>query len=177
MTDKYKFITYILDKMKLPTEHRKIEKKDGDKKFQKKTPRDLGHGANIVHTREDGPTVQLCGDSNVACKWINGEIAQGTKYKDTIGKIQRILHSWWKRGAATPISNIDNFVKHINREHNQGADHWAHIGAQGRRKIDIFWKDAPTTWKAICGFWDGRFKDDGRSRCGIVIKGVERKYG
>ena len=32
-SDKYKFITYILDNMKLPTEHRKIEKKDGDKKF------------------------------------------------------------------------------------------------------------------------------------------------
>ena len=100
----------------------------------------MGHGDNIVHTREDGPTVQLCGDSNVACKWINGEIAQGTKYKDTIGKIQRILHSWWKRGAATPISNIDNFVKHIYREHNQEADHWAHIGAQGRRKLIHFGK-------------------------------------
>ena len=40
------------------------------------------------------------------------------------------------------MSNIDNFMKHIYREHNQEADHWADIGAQGRRKIDIFWKDA-----------------------------------
>ena len=57
---------------------------------------DSGPGDNTVHTREDRPTVQLCGDSNVACKWINGEFAQGTKYKDTDGKIQRILNSWWK---------------------------------------------------------------------------------
>ena len=67
----------------------------------------------------------------MACKFINGEFAQGTKYKDTIGKIQRILHSWWKRGAAAPISDVDNFVKHINKEHNQEADHWADTGAQG----------------------------------------------
>ena len=115
-----------------------------------------------------GLAVQLCGDSNVACKWINGEYAQGTKYKVTIGKVQRILHSWWKRGAATPFSNIDNFVKHIYREHNQEADHGTDIGAQGRRKIDVFRKDVPTTWKAIRGFLDGSFKDDGRSGCGIV---------
>ena len=55
---KYKFITYILNKMKLPTEHRKTEKKD----------RDLGLGDNTIHTFEDQPAVQLCGDSDVACK-------------------------------------------------------------------------------------------------------------
>ena len=65
-------------------------------------------------------------------------------------------------------------VKHIYREHNQVADHWSDIGAQGRRKIDFYRKDAPTTWKAIRGFWDGMFKADGRSGCGIVIKGVDR---
>ena len=43
----------------------------------------MGPGDNTVHKREDGPTVQLCGDSNVACKWINGEFAQGTKHKHT----------------------------------------------------------------------------------------------
>ena len=83
-----------------------------------------------VHTLGEGLTVQLCVDSNVACKWINGEFAQGTKYKETIGKIQRILHSWWKRRVATPISNIDSPVGHEYREHNQEADHWAYICAQ-----------------------------------------------
>ena len=65
-SDKYKFITFILNKMKRPTEHRKIEKKGRDK--IKKTPRYLGPGDNTIHTRADRPTVQLCGDSNVACK-------------------------------------------------------------------------------------------------------------
>ena len=95
-SDKYKFITCILNKMKLPTEHRKTKKKGKDKKFKKKTPRDLGPGDTTVHTREGRATVQLCGDSNVACNRNNGEYAQGTKYKDTTGKIQRILHSWWR---------------------------------------------------------------------------------
>ena len=72
-------------------------------------------------------------------------------------------------------TNIDIFVKHIHREHNQEADHWADIGAQGRRKNDFFRKDVPTTWKAIRGFWDGSFKDDDRSGCGIVIKRVNRQ--
>ena len=80
--DKYKFIAYILNKVKLTTEHRKTEKKDGERRFKKKTSRDLGPRDTTVHTREGGPTVQVCGDSNVACKWIYGEHAQGTKYKE-----------------------------------------------------------------------------------------------
>ena len=80
-----------LNKMKLPTEHRNTEKKDEDKRPKKKTPRELGPEDITVHTRGGGPTVQLCGESNVACKWINGEFAQGTKYKDTIGKRQNNL--------------------------------------------------------------------------------------
>ena len=131
--DKHKFITYILNKMKLTTEHRRIEKKGRDKR--KKTHRDLGLADKTIHTREGGPTVQLCGDSDVPCKWTNGEFAQGTKYKDTIGKSQRILHSLWKKGAATPISDIDNFVKHIYQEHNQEADRCANIDAKGQGKI------------------------------------------
>ena len=57
--DKYKFITYILNKMKFPTEHRKTEK-ICRKRFKKKTQRDLGPGDTTVHTREGGPAVQLC---------------------------------------------------------------------------------------------------------------------
>ena len=37
--------------MKLTTEHRKTEKKDGDKRFQKKHPEILGPRNTIVHTR------------------------------------------------------------------------------------------------------------------------------
>ena len=42
---------------------------------------------------------------------LNGEFAQGRKYQDTIGKIQKIMHSWWKRGTVTPTSVIEDFVK------------------------------------------------------------------
>ena len=66
--DKYNFITYILNKMKLPTEDRKTENKDKEKRLKKRTPSELGSEDITVHTREGGPTVQLCGDSNVACK-------------------------------------------------------------------------------------------------------------
>ena len=99
----------------------------------------------------------------MACKWINGEFAQGTKYKETIGKIQKLLHSWWKKGAAMPISNIDSFANHVYREHNHEADHRANLGAQWRRKIVIDRRDESTVWKAIRGFWHGSFKDNGRS--------------
>ena len=110
--------------------------------------------------------------------FANGSMENLPKEQSTripLGRFKKILHSWWKRGAATPISNIDNFAKHTYREHSQEADHGANIGAQGRRKFDICRKDVPTTLKAIRGFWDGSFKDDGRSGCGIVIKGVDRE--
>ena len=110
----------------------------------------------------------------MACKWINGEFSRETKYKETIGKIQKTLHTWWKGGVASPISNIDSFVKHVNREHNQEADHWADT-AHGWRKIIIDKRVGSTTWKAIRGFWDGSFKDNGGSGCGFVIKGVDRE--
>ena len=32
----------------------------------------------------DGTTVHLCGDDNVAEKWINGQYAVGKKYKENI---------------------------------------------------------------------------------------------
>ena len=40
--DNYNFITYILNKMKLPTEHRKTEKKDEEKEVKKKGTQGLG---------------------------------------------------------------------------------------------------------------------------------------
>ena len=69
---------------------------------------------------------------------------------------------------------IDDFVKHIYREHNQGADHWANIGARGQRKMVLDRCDNSETWKTVKGFWDGSFKDNGDSGCDAVIKGVNR---
>ena len=44
----------------------------------------------------------------------------------------------YKRPAhlvASPISKIDDFVKHVYREHNQETDLWADIGAEGQKHI------------------------------------------
>ena len=95
--EKYNFVTFVVNIMKLSTEHRKNNYKDKKKRMKEKTPRDLGPKDISVHTRSEGPTLQLCGDSNVAWKWINDEFAERTKYKETIWKIQKTLYSWWKR--------------------------------------------------------------------------------
>ena len=73
------------------TEKTKIDLK---RRIKEKIPRDLGPEDSSVHTRSKGPTVQPCVDSNVECKWINGEFSQVTKYKETIGKIEKTLHLW-----------------------------------------------------------------------------------
>ena len=65
-------------------------------------------------------------------------------------------------------------MKHVNREHNQEADHWANIAAQGRRKIVPDRCDNSETWKADKGYWYGSFNDNGKSGCGVVINGVDR---
>ena len=77
LEDKYKFVTFILSRMKFATVHRKGKSKEIEKKIEDKTPRDLGPEHTTVHIRSEGPTVQLCGDCSVACKWINGEIFSG----------------------------------------------------------------------------------------------------
>ena len=88
-----------------------------------------------------------------------------------LDRFQKTLHSGWRRKVAKPISNVDSFVKHVYRAHSQETDHWANIGVQERRKIIIDRRNDSATWKAIRGFWDGSFKDNGRSGCGVVIKG------
>ena len=107
----------------------------------------------------------MCGNSNVAEKWISGHYAMGQNKKRTNGRIQKPLHSCWKKKLAFSVSPIDDYVKHIFREHNQEADYLANLGA-GRKKIT-------QNWKAVRGFWDGSTKTDGRSGRGVVIKGVD----
>ena len=76
----------------------------------------------------------------------------GKEGSGKIAMIQKTLHQWWKKKIANPISKTDDKVKHIFREHNQEADLWANVGAEGQRKVaDI--------WKAVKGFWDGSCED------------------
>ena len=67
--------------VKHATAHRK---RIGDKKKQKQERSRTSGGScySILTTRTEGPTVQLCGDSNVARKWINLHCAISQKYKE-----------------------------------------------------------------------------------------------
>ena len=64
---------------------------------------------------------------------------------------------------------------HVFREHNQEADHWANVGAEGQRKVVIDRQGFADTWKAVKGFGDASCNDNGESGCGVVIKGVDRE--
>ena len=98
--------------------------------------RHQGPADKTVHTREDGPTVQLCGDSEVAGKRNNGQYYLGQKFRGTIGQIQKkTLYSWRRRKIANSISKTDDYLTHIFRAHNQDADHWANLGTEGQRKV------------------------------------------
>ena len=75
--DKTEFVTLVLNRMNLSTAHRKVTGKEKGKQAGSKPPRKLGPADATVYTREDGPTAQLCGDSEVVCKWINGKNSLG----------------------------------------------------------------------------------------------------
>ena len=171
----HKFVTFVLGRMKLSPEHRKDKNKDIEKNIKVKTPRDLRPEDTTV--RSERATVQVCCDSNVACKWIHGAFSLGTKYRRKIGKVQKTHHSGWTENVVKPISNTDGFVKRVYREHNQDFDHWANIGAQEQRKIVLDKRDNSETWKAVRGFWDGSFKNNGNNGCGVVIKGADKEKG
>ena len=126
-----------------------------------------------VHVREDGPRVQLCGDSEFAEKWVNGQYVLGQKYRGRIGHILKTLRSWWKRRIAHPISKIDHPMRTV-REHNLEADHLANLGAKGQRQIVVDKGNNDEKLKAVLGLWDGSSKINDRSGCGVVIKGVDR---
>ena len=76
--------------------------------------------------------------------------------------------------VADPVTQIDDLVRYMFREHNQEADHLANIGAEGQRKITVEKGNNTEHSKAVRGFWDGSKKTDGRTGCGVVIKGVDR---
>ena len=79
-----------------------------------------------------------------------------------------------EKKVAFPESQIDDYVKHIFREHNQEADHLANLGAEGQRKVTVERGNNTENWKAVRGFCDDSTKKDGRSVSGVVIKGMDR---
>ena len=77
------------------TEHGKTGKKDEEKRLNRKAPRDLGPEDIIVHTREGGPTVQLCGTVMWRANGSMLNLAQGTQYKEII----RISKEFYTHGG------------------------------------------------------------------------------
>ena len=88
--------------------------------------------------------MQLCGDCEVARKWISGQYSLGQECRGKIGQIQTQL--------CTPVSKIDDFVKHIFREHTREVDHWANLEGEGQRTTIVDRSDNTKTWKAVKGF-------------------------
>ena len=112
----------------------------------------------------------------MTCQWINGAYLLGLKFGGRAGHVQQNLHSWWTEKIAKPISKIDDFVKHVCREHNQEADHWANIGAQEHRKIVLDRCGNSESWKSVKGNWDGSAKDNGKSSFLLSMAKVTKWY-
>ena len=47
------------------------------KRGDDKAPRVLGSADKTIHIPGEGPTVQLCGDTKVAGKWVDGQYSLG----------------------------------------------------------------------------------------------------
>ena len=77
-----------------------------------------------------------------------------------------------KDDFATPISKIDDFVKHVFGEHNREADLLANMETEGQLKNVTDRSSFSESWQAMKGFWHGSSKDNSESGCGKVIKRV-----
>ena len=84
-----------------------------------------------IRTREEGPTVQQCGDCEVAGKWINCQYTLGPKYGGKCGPIQKNKKAHGKNWKiANPISKIDDYVTHFQVTQS-GSRSLDHLGGRG----------------------------------------------
>ena len=95
-------------------------------KKEKKEARILGPPDSSISIRTEGTTVQVCGEQSCA---------MGLEDREQLESIQRTLHSLWRRKVAYPVRQVDDYVRHVLREHNQEADHLANQG-RGRAETD-----------------------------------------
>ena len=77
------------------------------------------------------------------------------------------------RQASRPVGKIEDFVKHVFREHTQEGDHLANV-VEGKRREELLSMASTTLVKASRG-WDGSRKDNGSSGCGVVMRAFDRK--
>ena len=74
--DKKRLVTFALKSVKQSTIHRK---RTGNKKEKPCSRPKYQENWSPRTKPTDGPTVQMCGDKEVAGKWINGQYALGQK--------------------------------------------------------------------------------------------------
>ena len=70
--------------------------------------RDEKDADTTIHTRADGPAVQSCRDSNVACKWINDQYSLGQKYRGRVGQVQKPYTHVGKRRLPLRFRRLTN---------------------------------------------------------------------
>ena len=97
---KYKFVTFVLGRMKLSIEHRKKKSRGLRRRSKTKNPEIWELSTLVV---KDIPC-----KCTVTVMWrANGSLANflwGRNNRGEIGQVQRTLHSWWKKKVAEPIS-------------------------------------------------------------------------
>ena len=74
---------HALVSLKLSTLHRTSTEKE---KVDDKAPRVLGPADTIIHTRVEGPTLQRCGDCEVAGEVDQWPVFSGTEVQGKIGQ-------------------------------------------------------------------------------------------
>ena len=104
-------------------------------------------------------------DDRVLCSW-----------KRRTGNMEAYRkHSFLGGGTTSPpaVEHTEDNLRHNYREHNQETDRVANLRAEGKPSATVKNLKNREDWKAVRGYWDGSAKDEGRSRCGILVHAVD----
>ena len=82
--DNRDFVTLAMMSVKHSVVHKPQEERSSNR-ARKLGPPDLS-----IASRSQGAVMHLCGDSNVADKWINGHDAMGKRYKENMAVSQNV---------------------------------------------------------------------------------------
>ena len=119
----------------------------------------------------------MCGYSNVTGTWVSGYYSMSQKYKKKIGRIQKTLHSRWKKKVAYPVTEIDDFVKQIFWEHKSGGRPLDELGRGRPEEYHCLKRETiQNTGRRYAGSGTAAKRQMVEVYCGVVIKGVDRKW-
>ena len=105
LEDKKNFVTNVFDLCEtLDGTHNKHGSKK--KEVDEKTPRDLEPADTIIHTRGEGPTVQLCGDNEVAGSGSMASIIWDRSTEEKLAKFKNIVLTVEKEDRKSHLSTF-----------------------------------------------------------------------